>query len=100
MAPPQMGQSGIPLASTPAADVAPLAAEAGGVGLDVRGVFGALGALFAAGAATAARPSRGGQITPSQLRSLHLKSGALGLRLFSRLSHIGPWHFGQTGTGD
>src|SRR5215213_4763588 len=39
----------------------------------------------------------GGQITPSQERSRHLKSGALGLRLVARLSHIRPSHFGQLG---
>ena len=49
-------------------------------------------------------PSRGGQITPSHpgppLKRglfLHLKSGALGLRFPSRLSHMGPSHFGHEG---
>jgi hypothetical protein len=28
---------------------------------------------------------------------LHLKSGAFGLRLPARLSHMGPWHLGQLG---
>src|SRR5216117_2126128 len=37
----------------------------------------------------------GGHITPSQFSSLHLKSGAFGLRFLARLSHIGPSHFGQ-----
>src|SRR5262249_27616979 len=36
-----------------------------------------------------------GQIPPSQLRLRHLKSGARGLRLESRLSHMRPPHFGQ-----
>src|SRR2546430_14726889 len=40
---------------------------------------------------------RGGQMTPSQERSRHLKSGALGLRLVARLSHILPPHFGHEG---
>lgn len=65
--PPQMGQAGIPGAT------APLAAGAGGD----------------ADVAVVAAP-RGGQITPSHSRSLHLKSGAFGLRFPSRLSHMGP----------
>jgi hypothetical protein len=69
----------MPLASTPP----PPGAAFGALPDDAAGVE------FPAGAA-AARPSRGGQITPSQPRSLHLKSGAFGLRLFSRLSHTGP----------
>ena len=50
-----------------------------------------------AGAAGGASGSRGGQMTPSQLLSRHLKSGARGLRLDSRLSHISPPHLGQMG---
>jgi hypothetical protein len=70
MPPPQIGQTGIP----PAGAVAiALAADTPAAG---------------AGAATVA--TRAGQITPSHSRSLHLKSGALGFRLPSRLSHIGP----------
>src|SRR5215207_9088591 len=49
-------------------------------------------------------PSRGGQMTPSQPgppRSrglfLHLKSGARGLRLLRRSSHIAPPQIGQAG---
>jgi hypothetical protein len=104
IAPPHTGQSGIPVASTPPRG----AVGAGGAPLDPALVDGAGTPLFAggpadaagaAGAPTAARPSRGGQITPSQPRSLHLKSGAFGLRLPSRLSHIGPSHLGQTGSG-
>ena len=96
IAPPHTGQSGIPFASTP-----PLGA--GGAPLDAALADGAATPLFGGAAATAAgaaaaRPSRGGQITPSQPRSLHLKSGAFGLRLPSRLSHIGPWHLGQVGS--
>ena len=51
---------------------------------------GALGAVAVA--------PRGGQITPPQPGSLHLKSGAFGFRFPSRLSHIGPSHLGQVGT--
>ena len=51
---------------------------------------------FAAGGG-GALASRGGQITPSQPAFLHLKSGARGLRLFSRLSHMSPPHLGQAG---
>lgn len=36
---------------------------------------------------------------PSQDESRHLKSGARGLRLEARLSHISPWHFGHLGAG-
>ena len=36
------------------------------------------------------------QITPVQDLSLHLKSGAFGFVFFSRLSHIGPEHSGQS----
>jgi hypothetical protein len=73
--PPQMGQVGIP-------------ANAAGCSAP------------AATGVTAAIASRGGQITPSHSRFLHLKSGALGLRLPTRLSHISPWHFGHVGSGD
>ena len=63
-----------------------------------------VGARCTGGEATAEPPAdvavRGGQITPSQLRSLHLKSGALGFRFPSRLSHIAPPHLGQSGTAD
>src|SRR5689334_11225036 len=38
---------------------------------------------------------RGGQITPSQLRSLHFQSGDFGFFLPTRLSHIPPPHFGH-----
>ena len=62
IAPPQIGHSGIP-------DVD---ADAAGAGVLV------------------ALAPRGGQITPSHCRSLHLKSGAFGLRFPTRLSHIGP----------
>ena len=48
----------------------------------------------------AADAARGGQITPPHVVSLHLKSGAFGFRFPSRLSHMGPWHLGQLGTGD
>jgi hypothetical protein len=81
--PPQMGQSGIPAAVVALAAPAPAAP-----------------ALAAADADAAGRASRGGQITPSHSRSLHLKSGALGLRLPARLSHIGPWHLGQSGAAE
>jgi hypothetical protein len=70
-APPQMGQAGMP--------------SAGSCGA----IAFAADALGAAVGATVLAP-RGGQITPSHSRSLHLKSGALGFRLPSRLSHIGP----------
>src|SRR5690606_15382868 len=39
-----------------------------------------------------------GQITPSHCLSRHLKSGALGFFLPSRLSHIFPPHVGQAGS--
>src|SRR6478609_8963658 len=42
--------------------------------------------------------TRDGQITPSQERLRHLKSGAFGLRFESRLSHTRPPHFGQVGS--
>lgn len=50
-----------------------------------------------AGAGGGASGSRGGQMTPSHPLSRHLKSGARGLRLDSRLSHISPPHLGQAG---
>ena len=93
IAPPQMGQRGIPLASTPPrADPAP-AADPAGCG---RGALLPCAPDGAPGAAAVA--PRGGQITPPQPGSLHLKSGAFGFRFPSRLSHIGPWHLGQVGT--
>ncbi len=104
--PPQIGHSGIPAESTrgPAAagrTEAALAAD-GEVAALAWGVPAPVGARCAEGCgapvpATDVEP-RGGQITPSQLRSLHLKSGAFGLRFPSRLSHIAPPHFGQLGT--
>src|SRR5688572_20688946 len=39
----------------------------------------------------------GGQTTPSQERSRHLKSGARGFRLVARLSHMRPPQTGQLG---
>ena len=75
IAPPQIGHAGMP--SDGGGGVTPLAALAP--------------ATFAAGVdGVAAAVLRGGQMTPSHSRSLHLKSGAFGLRLPSRLSHIGP----------
>jgi hypothetical protein len=56
-----------------------------------------VGAAAFGAAGTAVVPARDGQITPPHSRSLHLKSGAFGFRLPSRLSHIGPRHFGQVG---
>src|SRR5688500_2038138 len=100
--PPQTGHSGIPSASARgpverlwprAGRDAGLVAAGGAVGLSLGSA--ARGATTGAPAATA---PRGGQITPSHPRSLHLKSGAFGLRLPSRLSHISPPHFGQSGT--
>ena len=104
IAPPQIGQSGIPAESTrgPPAAAAGRAAFAGGVDTGAR-VGGASaeargGAGCDAPDAAPGAPVRGGQITPSQLRSLHLKSGAFGFRFPSRLSHIAPPHLGQLGT--
>ncbi len=77
IAPPQIGQAGIP-----------------GAG----GVMVVLTAALGAAAAVPVVAVRGGQTTPSHPASLHLKSGALGLRLPTRLSHIAPSHFGQSGT--
>ena len=79
MAPPQMGQAGIPLAGgwgAPDADGGDAATGEAGTAL------------------------RSGQITPSHSLSLHLKSGAFGLRLPTRLSHIAPSHVGQDGGGE
>jgi len=59
------------------------------------GVLGA--AVFGAAPDPEAVLLREGQITPPHSRSLHLKSGAFGFRFPSRLSHIGPRHFGQVG---
>ena len=75
MAPPQVGHRGMPSAA-------------------------AAGAPEPAVGAAAGLASRGGQITPSHSRSLHLKSGAFGLRLPTRLSHMSPEHFGQLGVGE
>jgi hypothetical protein len=104
--PPQIGHSGIPAESTrepAAAGRAEAARAVAGEGAEPDGGAEAPeGARCAEGCAVpvpaAGVEPRGGQITPSQLRSLHLKSGAFGLRLPSRLSHIAPPHFGQSGT--
>jgi hypothetical protein len=87
MAPPQTGQAGIPSAGgCGATALAALALAALAlVALDRAALAPA---VLAAGAVATA--PRGGQTTPSHSRSLHLKSGALGFRLPSRLSHIGP----------
>ena len=68
---------------------------------------GAVGAALRRGAEGGyglGEPSRAGQMTPSQpgpprSRGLlrHLKSGARGLRLEVRSSHIGPPQIGQSG---
>jgi hypothetical protein len=102
IAPPQTGHSGIPSASTfgPAPALWPRAGlDAGFVPAGrADGLSPALAPRGGADCAPAAAVPRGGQITPSHPRSLHLKSGAFGLRLPSRLSHISPPHFGQSGT--
>lgn len=101
IAPPQTGQRGIPLASTP-----PFTAPALGTPAAADAAAAAAGRAAAeeapaVGPAAATPPAvaRGGQITPPHSRSLHLKSGAFGFRFPSRLSHIGPWHLGQVGGG-
>jgi hypothetical protein len=94
IAPPQIGQRGIPLSSTPPRAVPALAAPD-----DAPAWRGALPLAPAAGAlGVAAAAPRGGQITPPHAGSLHLKSGAFGFRFPSRLSHMGPSHLGQFGT--
>ena len=73
------------------------------IGPAQRGQAGIPGATVPVGSGAAAAAGfapRGGQITPSHSRSLHLKSGALGFRFPTRLSHMGPWHEGQFGTAD
>ena len=75
IAPPQIGHAGIP---SPGATIVSAA-------------------WFAE--VTARVASRGGQMTPSHSRSLHLKSGALGFFLPTRLSHMSPEHFGHDGDG-
>jgi hypothetical protein len=87
----------------PAAGRADAARAAEGDGVAAAGCAFAVAGMRCADGGGAAVPAagvedRGGQITPSQLRSLHLKSGAFGLRFPSRLSHIAPPHFGQLGT--
>jgi len=93
IAPPQIGQRGIPLASTPPR-APPVLVGAATVAWG-RGALPPVAADGALGAPVVA--PRGGQITPPHAASLHLKSGALGFRFPSRLSHIGPWHLGQVG---
>jgi len=101
--PPQTGQRGIPFSSSAGFAAAWLAPRATGARVAPAGVatagsrppVGLLGVAFAV-----ADAARGGQITPPQVVSLHLKSGAFGFRFPSRLSHIGPSHLGQLGTGD
>jgi hypothetical protein len=94
-----MGHSGIPDESTrgpPVTAAGRAALAAAGLGVAPAGAREA-----AAGAAAALAPDdapRGGQMTPSQLLSRHLKSGALGFRFPSRLSHMAPPHLGQLGT--
>ena len=72
------------------------------VGAGVRGeaLSGVLATRGADGCGVLATVPRGGQMTPSHPRSLHLKSGAFGLRFPSRLSHISPPHLGQLGTAE
>ena len=97
-----MGHAGIP--SVGAWDAGADAfgvAEGFALGLAAADAVAAGADVAAPGVALVAAPEvwRGGQITPSHSRSLHLKSGAFGLRLPSRLSHIGPSHRGQVGRG-
>ena len=97
IAPPQIGQRGMPLASTPPRAAPALAVAAGAADAGcwrceppVTEGVGPVG--------KAPVVPRGGQITPPHAGSLHLKSGAFGFRFPSRLSHIGPWHLGHVGT--